>query len=382
MIKSYKVKLLPNKEQEELLWKHVNSCRFVWNWGLNFQQNLYKDNKKYISAYDLKKELTQLKKSEIWLNEVSSQSMANVILDLDDAYKRFFKKLSGHPKFKSKRKSTPKFPVRHSGLYFINNSFNIEKIGKIKSKTKMNLTEGKNKVKYINPRIKYVNEKWILSFGLEVEKQDFKELTNDSMGIDLGIKDLAIVSKGKEVFIFKNINKGSKIKILKSKLKHMQRVVSRKYHTNNKLKIYEKKWTKSKLIIKYENKISKLQEKISNIRKDYLHKTTTSLIKMYPYQINIEDLNISGMMKNRHLSKAIQEQCLYEFRRQIQYKAEWNNIEVVVVDRFYPSSKTCSHCGEIKKDLKLKDRIFECKCGFVIDRDINASINLMNYSKV
>lgn len=382
MIKSYKIRLIPNKEQEELLWKHVNSCRFVWNWGLDFQQNLYKDNKKYMSAYDLKKELTQLKKSEIWLNEVSSQSIANVILDLDGAYKRFFKKLSGHPKFKSKRKSIPKFPVRYDNLYFINNSFNIEKIGKIKSKTKMNLTEGKNKVKYINPRIKYVNKKWILSFGLEVEKQDFKELTNDSMGIDLGIKDLAIVSKGKEVFIFNNINKGSKIKRLKSKLKHMQRVVSRKYNTNNKLNVYEKKWTKSKLIIKYENKISKLQEKTSNIRKDYLHKTTTSLIKMLPYRIVIEDLNISGMMKNKHLSRAIQEQCLYEFRRQIQYKAEWNNIKVVIADRFYPSSKTCSHCGEIKKDLKLKDRIFECDCGFVIDRDINASINLMNYSKV
>ena len=382
MIKSYKVRLLPDEKQEELLWKHINSCRFIWNWGLNFQQNLYKDGKKYMSAYDLKKELTQLKKSEVWLNEISSQSIANVVLDLDIAYKRFFKKLSGHPKFKSKRKATPKFPVRHDSLYFINNSFNIEKIGKIKSKTKMNLTEGKNKVKYINPRIKYINNKWILSFGLEVEKQDFKELTNDSMGIDLGIKELAIVSKGKEVFMFKNINKRSKIKRLKSKLKHMQIVVSRKYHTNNKLHIYDKKWTKSKLIIKYENKIAKLQEKISNIRKDYLHKTTTSLIQMYPYRIVLEDLNIQGMMKNKHLSKAIQEQSLYEFRRQIQYKAEWNNIEVVVVDRFYPSSKTCSCCGKIKKDLKLKDRIFECSCGFVIDRDINASINLMNYSKV
>lgn len=380
MIKSYKVKLLPNKEQEELLWKHVNSCRFVWNWGLDFQQNLYKDNKKYISAYDLKKELTQLKKSEIWLNEVSSHSMANVILDLDDAYKRFFKKLSGHPKFKSKRKTIPKFPVRHDNLYFINNSFNIEKIGKIKSKTKMNLTEGRDKVKYMNPRIKYVNEKWILSFGLEVEKQDFKELTNDSMGIDLGIKDLAIVSKGKEVFIFKNINKGSKIKRLKSKLKHMQRVVSRKYHTNNKLKIYEKKWTKSKLIIKYENKISKLQEKISNIRKDYLHKTTTSLIKMYPYRIVIEDLNISGMMKNRHLSKAIAEQCLYKFITILAYKCEFYGIKLIKIPRFYPSSKTCHNCGNIKKDLKLSDRVYKCECGHTMDRDLNASLNIRDWN--
>ena len=225
--------------------------------------------------------------------------------------------------------------------------------------------------------------RYFVSILVEETKEKLKHKYNtEGIGIDLGIKELAIVSKGKEVFIFKNINKGSKIKRLKSKLKHMQRVVSRKYHTNNKLHIYDKKWTKSKLIIKYENKIAKLQEKISNIRKDYLHKTTTSLIQMYPYRIVLEDLNIQGMMKNKHLSKAIQEQSLYEFRRQIQYKAEWNNIEVVVVDRFYPSSKTCSCCGKIKKDLKLKDRIFECSCGFVIDRDINASINLMNYSKV
>ena len=383
MIKSYKVKLIPNQEQEELLWKHVNACRFVWNWGLDSQIKFYKLGEKYMSGYSLKKELTKLKKEELWLNGVSSQSLAQSILDLDLAYKRFFKKESKFPNFKSKKKEIPRFSIRTDALYFTNNSFNIEKIGKIKSKTKMKLPEGRNFIKYINARIKYINGKWILSFGLEVENQDKPELTNESMGIDLGIKELAIVSKGTKNFIFKNINKTKKIKRLKSKLKHMQRVVSRKYYTNNKLKIYDKKWTKSNSIIKYEKKIAKLQYKLSNIRKDYTHKTTTELINMLPYRIVIEDLNVKGMMKNRHLSKAIQEQNFYEFRRQIEYKSKWKGIEVILADRFFPSSKTCSNCGYIKSDLKLKDRIYKCNdCGFEIDRDVNASLNLMNYSKV
>lgn len=383
MIKSYKVRLFPNQEQEELMWNHVNACRYVWNWGLDFQIKLRKNNEKYISGYSLKKELTKHKKEEIWLKNISSQSLALSILDLDDAYKRFFKKQTKFPKFKSKKKETPKFPIRADACYYINNSFNIEKIGKIKTKTKMKLPEGRNKIKYINPRIKYLYGKWILSFGLEVENQDKIKLTNDSMGVDLGIKELAVVSKGQETFIFKNINKTKKVKRLKSKLKHMQRVVSRKYHTNNKLKTYDKSWIKSKNILKYEFKIAKLQYKLSNIRKDYTHKITSKLINMLPKCIVIEDLNVSGMMKNRHLSKSIQEQSFYEFRRQIEYKSEWKGIEVVIADRFFPSSKTCSCCGSIKSDLKLKDRVFICnECGFEIDRDINASLNLMNYSEV
>lgn len=383
MIKSYKVRLVPNEEQEELLWKHVNACRFVWNWGLDFQIKLHKLGEEYMSGYSLKKELTKLKTQEAWLREVSSQSLAQSILDLDLAYKKFFKKLTKFPKFKSKKKEIPRFPARTDSLYYINNSFNIEKIGKIKSKTKMKLPEGRDSIKYSNARIKYINCKWILSFGLEVENQDKPELTKDSTGIDLGIKELATVSKGNENFIFHNINKTKKIKILKSKLKHMQKVVSRKYHTNNKLNVYDKKWTKSKSILEYEIKIAKLRYKLSNIRKDYTHKTTTKLVNMLPYKIVIEDLNVSGMMKNKHLSKAIAEQNLYEFRRQIEYKCKWKGIEVVLADRFFPSSKTCSNCGCVKSDLKLKDRVYKCNdCGLEIDRDINASLNLMNYSKV
>lgn len=383
MIKSYKIRLIPTKEQEELLWKHVNACRFVWNWGLGFQNKLYEDGGKYMSGYSLKKELTKLKKEEIWLQEVSSQTLAQSILDLDDAYKRFFKKISKFPRFKSKKRETPRFPIRTDALYFIDNSFNVEKIGKIKSKTKMILTEGRCSTKYFNARIKNINGKWILSFGIEVENQDEIILTNESMGIDVGIKELAVVSKGKESFVFKNINKTKKVKRLKSKLNHVQKVVSRKYQANNKLNLYDKKWTKSKAIIKYEELISKLHYKLSNIRKDYTHKTTTKLVSMMPKRIVIEDLNVSGMMKNRHLSKAIAEQTLYELRRQIEYKGEWAGIEVVLADRFYPSSKTCSCCGSIKRNLKLKDRVYKCdSCGFEMDRDLNASINLMNYSKV
>lgn len=378
MIKSYKVRLFPTKEQEELFWKHVNCCRFIWNWGLNKEMN----SEKYISGFSLKKEVTKLKESNLWLNEVSSQSLALTILDLDIAYKRMLNKISKHPKFKSKKKETPRFPIRYDRFYFTGNSFNIEKVGKVKTKTKMKLPIGKDLMKYSNPRIKFINNKWILSFGIEVENQDNIKLTEMSMGIDLGIKDLAIVSNGNNIHIYKNINKTKRIKALKSKLKHLQKNVSRKYETNNKNKVYASKWVKSKSILKYEKMIADVYYKLSNIRKDYTHKTTTELIRMLPYRIVLEDLNVLGIMKNRHLSKAIQEQTLYEFRKQIEYKALFCGIEVVFADRFFPSSKTCCECGNIKKDLKLKDRIYKCECGNVIDRDINASINLMNYLKV
>jgi len=384
VIKSYKIRLLPNQKQEQLLWKHVNTSRFIWNWGLAYQEDLYKNNQKHLSGYSLKKVLTQLKQSNnyVWLNEVSAQTLNTTILDLDDAYKRFFKKINGKPKFKKKSKVTPKFPARCDCIYFINGLVNIEKIGKVKYQTNYNLPQDRKVCKFSNPRIKYENDKWILSFGMECNNQTQK-LTDNSMGIDLGIKELAVVSFDNKQISFKNINKTKRVKKLNKKLKHLQRKVSRKYETNNKNKRYEKKWFKSNNILIVEKQIKKIYNKLSNIRKNYTHQTTRQLVNLLPYRIVMEDLNVSGMMKNRHLSKAISEQCFYEFMRQIKYKCEEHNIQFIQVDRFYPSSKTCSDCGHIKKNLKLSDRVYKCEhCGLEIDRDYNAAINLMNYSNV
>jgi len=378
MIRSYKIRLFPSQEQEQLLWKHINASHFVWNFGISYQMNRYKNNEKHLSGYDLRKVFANLKQQEeyIWLKEISSHTIGEVCLDLDNAYKRFFKKQNGYPKFKKKNKCKNSFPVRQDTFYFKNNYVIIEKIGKVKYQTNYNLPQGRNLMgKFTDPRIKYKNNKWILCFGIECNKQT-QILTNNSMGIDLGVKDLAIISCGNEFKVFKNINKTKYIKNINKHLKHAQRRISKKYNTNGN-------WDKSNNILKTEKRVKQLYNKLSNIRNNYIHQITRQLINLLPYRVVMEDLNISGMMKNKHLSKAIQEQCFYEFIRQMKYKCEEYGIEFVQADRWYPSSKTCSNCGFIKKDLKLSDRVFICpECGFEIDRDKNASLNLMNYKLV
>lgn len=199
-------------------------------------------------------------------------------------------------------------------------------------------------------------------------------LTDKPMGIDVGVKDLAIVAFGDEQFVFHNINKSKRVRMLESKQRHIQRAISRKYCTNGN---YEK----TRQIQKYERILRDILFRLTNIRSDYTHKTTHALVSMLPQTVVMEDLNVSGMMKNRHLAKAIKDQRLYEFIRQMQYKCEERGIEFVQVPRFYPSSKTCSSCGSIKRDLKLSERMFVCsECGLHIDRDYNAALNLMRYA--
>jgi len=344
---------------------------------LSDQYELFKNNEKYLSGYSLRKVFINLKQQEeySWLKEISAHTISNVCLDLDNAFKRFFKKQNNKPKFKKKNKCKNSFPVRQDNFYFNNNCAIVEKIGKIKYQTNYNLPQGRNVCKFSNPRIKFVNDKWILSFGMECNSQT-QILTDNSMGIDLGIKELAIVNCGNEFFAFKNINKSKKNKKIEKQLKHAQRKVSKKYYTNSNYK-------KSNNILKAEKRVKQIYNKLSNIRRNYIHQITRQLVNKLPYRIVMEDLNISGMMKNKHLSKAIREQCFSMFIRQIEYKCEEYGIEFIQVDRFYPSSKICSDCGHIKKDLKLSDRIYRCEhCGLEIDRDKNASINLMNYKLV
>ena len=249
---------------------------------------------------------------------------------------------------------------------------NIEKVGWVKTNEQLPMN-----VKYTNPRISYDNKYWYISVGIEQEEIQ-EELTDVSLGIDLGLKELAICSNGK---VFKNINKTYVVRKIEKRLKRLQKQVSRKYELNKIKKGGENRcqFVKSNNIIKLEKQIQQTYRRLANIRNNYLHQTTTSIVKTKPYRIVIEDLAVSNMMKNKHLSDSIRKQGFYEFKRQLEYKCKLRGIELVVADRFYPSSKTCSQCGEIKKDLKLKDRVYKCNCGLNIDRDLNASINLSKY---
>lgn len=368
MILAKKVRLYPSEIQEQKLWQSVGTARFIYNWTLAKQEENYKNGGKFISDGVLRKEITQLKKNELsWLNEVSNNIAKQAVKDACDAYKKFFKGLSDKPRFKTKKRSKKSFYNDNVKLKVKDNKLvNIEKIGWIKTNEQLPIG-----VKYSNPRISYDNKYWYISVGIEQEKNQ-EELTDISLGIDLGLKDLAICSDGT---VYKNINKTYMVRKIEKRLKRLQKQVSRKYEKNKKGKEY----VKTKNIIKLEKQIQQVHRRLANIRNNYLHQTTTNIVKTKPYRVVIEDLAVSDMMKNKHLSDAIRKQGFSEFRRQLEYKCNFRGIKLVVADRFYPSSKSCSQCGKIKKDLKLKDRVYKCSCGLNIDRDLNASINLSKY---
>ena len=372
MILAKKVRIYPTKEQEQKLWQSVGTARFIYNYTLAKQEENYKNGGKFISDGIIRKELTQLKKSElIWLNEVSNNVTKQAVKDACNAYKRFFKGLAKKPKFKIRKKSKPSFYNDTSKLKVKEKKVLIEKVGWIKTNEQIPID-----VKYNNPRVTYDNKYWYISVGVEVDKKQ-EELTDISLGIDLGLKDLAVCSDGK---VFKNINKTKEVKNLEKRLKQKQRQISRKYEINKIKKGGSCQFIKTKNIEKLENTTKLMHRKLTNIRDNYIHQVTTSIVKTKPYRIVIEDLNVSGMIKNKHLSDSVRKQCFNKFRQYITYKTELYGIGLVIADRFYPSSKTCSECGSIKKDLKLKDRVYRCPhCGVVIDRDYNASLNLSMY---
>lgn len=383
MIKSIKVMLLPNNKQRTKLFQSAGTGRWAYNWALARQQENYKNGGKFISDGELRKELTQIKRTDEfnWLNDYSNNITKQSIKDACLAFQRFFKHQSDFPKFKSKRKSTPSFYVDNCKIEFSENKVKLEKLTDSKKQNKQKLNwiklAEKNRIpshcKYYNPRVTFDGINLWISVGIDYEESTARP-TNDGVGIDIGIKDLAICSDGS---IYKNINKTKRIKKLKKKKRRLQRKVSKKYLKNKKGGSY----CKTRNIIKCEKEILKLNHRLTNIRHNYLNQVTSEIIKREPKFIVLEDLNVKGMMKNRHLAKAVQEQCFYEFYRQIQYKSLWNNINFITADRFFPSSKLCSVCGNIKKDLKLSDRTYICECGNVIDRDYQASVNLCNYGK-
>ena len=375
--------LIPNDKQKTKLFRYANTARFAYNWALGREKENCENGGKFISDRELRKEFTQLKKMDeySWLNNISNNVTKQAIKDACNAYKRFFKGYSRFPKFKSRKFSTPSFYQDDVKIKFTNTHVKIEGFALSRKKNKQKLNWVKlaehNRVptdcKYTNPRIKYDGLNWYLTIGIECEDSITSPL-NEGIGIDLGIKDFAICSDRN---VYKNINKTQRVKKLEKQKRRLQRSVSRSYEKNKKGKEY----CKTNNVIKKEKLLLRLNHRLTNIRHNYLHQITSEIVKREPSFIVLEDLNVKGMMKNKHLSKAVQQQGFYEFRRQIEYKSAWNNIRVIIADRFFPSSKLCSCCGSIKKDLKLSDRTYRCECGNVIDRDYQAALNLKRYGE-
>ncbi len=352
------------------MWKSVGTARWAYNWTLNKQEENHKNGGTFIPNDTLRKELTVLKQTEEcnWLFDVSNNITKQAIKDACDAYKKFFKGKAKKPRFKSRRKSRPSFYNDTEKLKVQKDLVLIEKVGWVKTSEQLPMG-----VKYTNPRITFDKKYWYIAVGTEIEGEQV-ELTDTVLGIDIGVKELAVCSDGR---VFKNINKTPEVRKTKKRLRRLQRSVSRKYEKNKE----GVRFVKTSNIIKLEKKIQRLHRRLTNIRDNHIHQATSAIVKTKPCTIVMEDLHVTGMMKNKHLAKAIQEQKLYELKRQIEYKCKKYGIQFVQVDRFYPSSKTCSGCGHIKKDLKLSDRMYRCDCGLSIDRDVNAAINLANYGE-
>ena len=375
--------LAPNNVQNSKMFQYAGTARFAYNWALAREKENYEKGNKFISDSELRKEFTRLRNSDeyAWLQNVSNNVTKQAIKDACAAYKNFFKGLQKYPRFKSKKRSMPKFYQDNIKIKFTDTHVKFEGFSSSKKVNKQKLNWVRlaehgcipTDVKYMNPRISFDGLNWWLSVC--VEFPDCKEaLSDEGIGIDLGIKDLAICSDANK---YKNINKSKTIKKLEKRKRRLQRSVSRKYEQNKK----KGKYCKTCNIVKNEKLLLKVNHRLTNIRKNYLNQSTSEIVNRKPRFICIEDLNVSGMMKNRHLAKAVQEQGFFEFRRQLEYKSKDNGIQLIVADKFYPSSKLCSCCGKIKKDLKLSDRTYRCDCGNVIDRDFQASLNLKAYGE-
>ena len=384
MLKSFKIMLIPNNRQRTRLFQFAGTARFAYNWALRKELDAYEAGEKFISNFDLRKEFTVLRNSAEypWLQTISNNVTKQAIKDCVNAYQKFFKGQSGRPRFKSKRKGNFSFYQDTDKIKITATHVKLETIATSKKRNKQQLNWFRLaevgriplNVHYKEPRITFDGLNWWLSVAVEFADLKPAENRGEALGIDLGIKNLATCSDGT---IYPNINRASKVRNLKKKQRRLQRSVSRKYEMNNtKGEVY----SKTRNIIKSERKLLRIHHRLADIRQNYRHQITGEIIGRKPSSIVLEDLNVRGMMSNRHLAKAVQEQGFYEFRRQIEYKAAWIGLRVVIADRFYPSSKTCIACGHVKKNLRLSERIYHCEnCGNVIDRDLQAAINLKRY---
>ena len=377
--KAYKIELNPSEEQKIKIHQTIGVARFVYNFYIAYNKEVYEKEGKFLSGMDFSKwlnnEYIPNNPSMKWMKDVSSKATKQAIMNADKAFRDFFKGTKGFPNFKKKKNQDVKayFPKNNKTDWAIQrHRVKIPTLGWVRLKeygyipTNSVVSSG---------TVSQKADRYYVSILVEEKDKEVSRTNNEGIGIDLGIKEFAICSNG---YKFKNINKTSTVKKVEKKLKREERKISRKYEN---LKIRNKKEggkATQRNIQKQVIKVQKLHQRLTHIRRDYINKTIFSIIKQKPSYITIEDLNVKGMMKNRYLSKAVAQQKFFEFRKKLASKCKEKKIELRVVDRFYPSSKTCSQCGSIKKDLKLKDRIYKCSCGLIIDRDFNASMNLKN----
>ena len=375
MLKSFKTEINPTQEQKSRINRTIGTCRYVYNFYLAYNKELHDNGEKFMTGKRfsvwLNNEYIPDHPDKAWIRDAYSKAVKKSIEDGCTAFTRFFKHQSAFPKFKKKGRSDVK-------MYFVKNNpkdcacerhrIKIPTLGWVRLKEKGYIPMTKDGWKIKSGTVSIKADRYYVSVLVEIPDPQAVNNRNDGIGIDLGVKDFAILSNGKT---YKNINRSVRLKKLEKQLCRKQRCLSRKYKNLKKGEV-----TQRANIQKQKLKVQKLHHKIDNIRTDYINKIIAEIVKTKPSYITIEDLNVSGRMKNRHLSKAVASQKFYGFRSRLKAKCDANGIELRVVDRFYPSSKLCHCCGRIKKDLKISDRIYRCACGYVEDRDFNASLNL------
>ena len=375
LLKSFKTEINPTEEQKVKIRKTIGTCRFIYNFYLAHNKELYESGKKFMSSRQfrvwLNNEFLPSHPEYSWIKEAYSKSVTQAVNNGQTAFENFFNHKTAFPKFKKKGKSNVK-------MYFVRNNskdclcerhrIKIPSLGWVRIKEKGYIPTTKNGYVIKSGHVSIKADRYYVSVLIEIPNKRIASHSSEGNGIDLGLKDFAVVSNGKT---YKNINKSAKLKKLEKKLIREQRSLSRKYENLKKGGS-----TQKRNIQKQRLKIQKLHHRIDNIRTDYINKIIAEIVKSKPSYITIEDLNVSGMMKNKHLSKAVASQKFYEFKTKLEAKCRENGIELRVVDRWFPSSKTCHCCKNIKKDLKLSDRIFRCDCGYIEDRDFNAALNL------
>ena len=375
LLKSFKTEINPTEEQKARIRRTIGTCRYVYNFYLGHNKALHDNGEKFMTGKDfslwLDNEYIPDNPDKTWIREVYSKAVKKSIEDGCAAFTRFFKHQSDFPKFKKKGKSDVK-------MYFVRNNpkdcqcerhrLKIPTLGWVRIKEKGYIPTTKDGYMIRSGTVSVKAGRFYVSVLVEIPDVNINNNLNEGIGIDLGLKDFAIISNGKT---YRNINKSAGLKKLEKQLIREQRSLSRKYENLKK-----GEFTQRANIQKQKLKVQKLHHKMDNIRTDYINKTIAEIVKTKPSYITIEDLNVKGMMKNRCLSKAVASQKFYEFRTRLKAKCDENGIELRVADRFYPSSKTCHHCGSVKKNLKLSDRIYRCECGYVADRDLNAALNL------
>ena len=375
LLKSFKTEINPTEEQKARIRKTIGTCRYVYNFYLGHNKALHDNGEKFMTGKRfslwLNNEYIPDNPDKTWIREVYSKAVKKSIEDGCAAFTRFFKHQSDFPKFKKKGKSDVK-------MYFVRNNpkdcqcerhrLKIPTLGWVRIKEKGYIPTTKDGYMIRSGTVSVKAGRFYVSVLVEIPDVNINNNLNEGIGIDLGLKDFAIISNGKT---YRNINKSAGLKKLEKQLIREQRSLSRKYEN-----IKKGESTQRANIQKQKLKVQKLHHKMDNIRTDYINKTIAEIVKTKPSYITIEDLNVKGMMKNRCLSKAVASQKFYEFRKRLKAKCDEKGIELRVADRFYPSSKTCHHCGSIRKNLKLSDRIYRCECGYVADRDLNAALNL------